>query len=129
MENNDKANTNDNQADDAIDLTDEQTIDLFIEGLLNEKGVVPEGEQAHQDMFLDLKTRLLEQIDRSLVAALPDDKLEELSKIVAKDGEVAPEKVSEMVVEAGVNVDDVVGATMANFREVYLNNGAEPETE
>ncbi|MBQ3309219.1 hypothetical protein IJG78_00920 [Candidatus Saccharibacteria bacterium] len=129
MDNND-INTNsaapvDAAADINVDLTDDKTIDLFIEGIMEEKGISSESEELKQDIFADLKTRLLEEIDRSLVAALPDEKLDELSKIVASEGQVAPETVGKMVEEAKLDVEEIVGVTMARFRELYLGEDAE----
>lgn len=121
-------NAQDNQDVD-IDLTDDESINLFIEGIMDEKGLADQSEEMKEDIFANLKTRLLEEIDRSLVAELPDDKLDELSKTVAKDGQVAPETVGEMVKEAGINVEEVVGGTMAKFRELYLNEDEAGEQE
>lgn len=129
MDNNDiKTNSAapvDAAADINVDLTDDKTIDLFIEGIMEEKGISSESEELKQDIFADLKTRLLEEIDRSLVAALPDEKLDELSKIVASEGQVAPETVGKMVEEAKLDVEEIVGVTMARFRELYLGEDAE----
>lgn len=114
--------------DENINLTDEQSINLFIEGLMEEKGVNATSEELKKDIFTDLKTRLLEEIDRSLVAELPEDKLDELAKMAAKDGKIAPEVVGKMVEEANLNTEEIVGKTMAKFRDLYLDkqeNGAE----
>ena len=107
--------------DGAVDLTDDEAIDLFIEGIIDEKGLKFESEQMKKDLALELKTQLLDEIDRSLVAELPDEKLDELSKTIAKnDGKIDAEVVANAVKEAGINVEDVVGATMVKFREIYL---------
>lgn len=119
----------DNNNDIPVDLTNEQSIDLFIEGLIEEKGLKVEGNDVHTDIFNDLKTRLMEEIDRSLVSELPDGALDDLSKqIAANDGKIAPEIVAEKIAEAGINTEEVVGKTMAKFKDIYLGteeNGAE----
>lgn len=119
----------DNNNDIPVDLTNEQSIDLFVEGLIEEKGLKVESDNVHTDIFNDLKTRLMQEIDRSLVAELPDEELDDLSKqIAANEGKIDPEVVAEKVANAGINVEDVVGKTMAKFREIYLGteeNGAE----
>ena len=110
-------------ADDAlVNLTDEESINLFIEGLMDEKGINATSEELKKDIFLDLKTRLLEEIDRSLVAELPEDKLDELAKMAAKDGKVAPEVVAKMIEEANLNIEEITGVTMAKFRDLYLGS-------
>jgi len=108
-----------------INLTDEETINLFVEGLMDEKGINPESEQMRKDIFDDLKTKLMTELDRSLVSALPDDKLEELSKEAEEKGQLDPEVVAKAIEEAGVDVGEVAGVTMAKFRELYLGENQE----
>lgn len=138
MENNDKnilemkeqatqSALNDATDDASVNLTDEQAIDLFVEGLIEEKGLKSDSEELKKNIFADLKTRLMEEIDRALVAELPDEKLDELSKEVAKSGKIDAEIVAKAVEEAGINVEEVVGMTMAKFRDIYL--GAERNGE
>ncbi|MBR2989662.1 hypothetical protein IKF40_01905 [Candidatus Saccharibacteria bacterium] len=108
-----------------INLTDEETINLFVEGLMDEKGIKPESEQMRKDIFDDLKTKVMTELDRSLVSALPDDKLEELSKEAEEKGQLDPEVVAKAIEEAGVDVGEVAGVTMAKFRELYLGENQE----
>ena len=108
-----------------INLTDEETINLFVEGLMDEKGIKPESEQMRKDIFDDLKTKLMTELDRSLVSALPDDKLEEFSEEAEEKGQLDPEVVAKAIEEAGVDVGEVAGVTMAKFRELYLGENQE----
>ena len=118
-----------NAAEENIDLTDEETVDLFIEGLMEEKGALPESEELRQDIFTDLKTRLMEELDRSLVAELPDEKLEELSKKAEAEGKLDPQEVAQAVADANLNLEEIVGTTMAKFRELYLGEDKPTENE
>lgn len=123
-------NTTNTSADDvSVNLSSDEGINLFIEGLMEEKGIEATSEELRKDIFTDLKARLMEEIDRSLVAALPDEKLDELSKMVASDGKIEPEVIGKMVEEAGIDVDEVIGVTMAKFRDLYLGEEAEDEAE
>lgn len=130
MENNTATNTEDVkeqagitvQDDVPVDLTDEQTIDLFIEGLIEEKGLKSDSEELKKDVFSDLKTRLMEEIDRSLIGELPDEKLDELSKEAAKNGKLDAEVVAKAVEEAGIDVEEVMGMTMVKFKDIYLGD-------
>lgn len=106
-------------------MSDDEMIDLFIKGLMIEKGIATSGGQLEQDVFDDLKGRLMEQIDRSLVAELPDDKLTELDEMAKRDGKIAPEVVAQMVQDAGLDVSEIMGVTMERFREIYLGDGAQ----
>lgn len=114
-----------------INLTDDQAINLFIVGLMDEKGIEYGDEPYKAEIFKELKNKLLVELDRSLVSELPEEKLAELSKIVADNGKIDPEIVAKAVVEAGVDVEKVTGETMYKFRELYLggNDAAEEGTE
>ena len=101
-------------------LTEDESINLFIEGLIEEKGIDATSEELKKDIFDDLKSRLLEEIDRSLVAELPDDKLNELAKMAEENGKIEPEVVADMVNEANLDVQQIIGVTMAKFRDIYL---------
>lgn len=114
-------NSTDLQDDNILnDLSDEETIDLFVEGIMEEKGVNAPTEEIRQDLKNDLKNQLLQEIDRSLIAELPDDKLEELNRIVVANGQVDPEVIAKMIQDANLDVTDIVGTTMVRFREIYL---------
>lgn len=104
------------------DLSDEETIDLFIEGIMDEKGVSAPTDEIEADIKKDLKEQLLREIDRSLIAELPDDKLEELNRMVTANGQIDANVIAEMIKESNLDVTDIVGTTMARFREIYLED-------
>ena len=139
-------NTNDNQAtpmqpaapapaemndDQALEnLSDEQVIDLFVRGIMHEKGTDVGSEEMQEGIYNDLKNDLLKEIDRSLIAELPDDKLEEFSRMATENGQVDPNALAQAIADAGINVNEVTAGTMQKFREIYLgeqdSNEAEP---
>ncbi|MBQ8156588.1 hypothetical protein IJ101_02260 [Candidatus Saccharibacteria bacterium] len=122
---------NTGSADDADnilnDLSDEETIDLFIEGIMEEKGIKAPTDEIQQDLKQGLKNQLLTQIDRSLIAELPDDKLEELNRMAVANGQIDPNLIAQMVEEANLDVTDIVGNTMVRFRELYLSQNQATE--
>ena len=117
--------------DDTIlnDLNDEETIDLFVEGLMAEKGVDAPTEEIRQDLKDNLKNQLLREIDRALISELPDDKLEELDRVVAANGQISPEAIAKTITDAGLDVTDIVGTTMIRFRDLYLGKDATEQAE
>lgn len=122
------ANDADASADKDLDnLTNEETIDLFVRGIMEEKGINAPTEEIEESIYNDLKTKLLEQIDRSLVAELPDDKLEELSKIALEQGQIDPNIIAKMIEESNLDVAEITGITMERFREIYLGEKDENE--
>lgn len=114
------ASTTSDDDDVLNDLSDEETINLFIEGIMQEKGVNPPSEEVKQTIHEELKNRLLREIDRSLVSELPDEKLEELNRMATSSGQISPETIVQMIKEANLDVTDIVGTTMARFRDIYL---------
>lgn len=117
-------------SDEALnDLSDEETIDLFIEGIMDEKGVNAPTEEIYQDLKNDLKNQLLQQIDRSLITELPDEKLDELNRMAAANGQIDPEVIAKMIEEANLDITDIVGNTMLRFREIYLGLDKTEQTE
>ena len=110
-------------------LNDDEVIDLFIEGLIEKKGLNIPTEEIRQDLHEKLKTQLLTEIDRSIVAELPDKKLEELTKLASEKGELSPEIVADAVTEANLDVTDITGATMQRFAEMYLNGSSDQKNE
>ena len=110
-------------------LSDDEVIDLFIEGLIEKKGLDIPTDEIRQDIHTKLKTQLLTEIDRSIVAELPDDKLEELNKLASENGELSPEIVANAVSETNLDVTDITGATMQRFANIYLNGSSDQQTE
>ncbi len=110
-------------------ISDDEVIDLFIDGLIEKKGLNIPTEEIKQDLHEKLKTQLLTEIDRSIVAELPDDKLEELTKLASEKGELNPEIVANAVSEANLDVTNVTGTTMQRFAEMYLNNSSNQQAE
>ncbi|MBR6505418.1 hypothetical protein IKT18_01060 [Candidatus Saccharibacteria bacterium] len=104
------------------DLTNEEAINLFVQGIMEEKGVSEGSEEIQSAIFQDLKNKLLQELDRSLIAELPDDKIDELNKMATEEGQIDPEIIANMIEEAGLNSAEIIGVTMARFRDLYLGN-------
>lgn len=128
MDNNSKTNPQ-GTGDELNNLTNDETIDLFIRGIMEEKGVKTPTDEIAKDIFEGLRNSLLEQIDRSLIAELPDDKLEELNRMASQNGQIDPEVIAKMVQEANIDVEEVTGITMARFRDIYLGNESNKTAE
>ena len=110
-------------------LSDEEIIDYFVEGIMEEKGVDAPTDEIRESMKKDLKDELLQQIDRSLVAELPDEKLEELTRDASANGQLDPQVVADAITEAGLNVSEITAGTMQRFREIYLGKKDEEASQ
>lgn len=101
-------------------LSDEEIIDYFVEGIMEEKGVDAPTDEIRESMKKELKDQLMQQIDRSLVAELPDEKLEELTRTASANGQLDPQVVADAINEAGLDIAEITAGTMQRFREIYL---------
>ena len=110
-------------------LTNEETINVFVRGLMEEKGSAVGSEEMQNDIFAQTKASLMEEIDRSLVAELPDEKLEELNKMAEENGKIEPEVIADAVAEAGIDTTAVIAGTMEKFREIYLGKESDDDDE
>lgn len=97
-----------------------QNIDDFIESLLNDKGITVDDEETRKQVKADMKARLLDQIDRAAIQALPEDKAAELASLVEQP-DFTNEKMAEFIQNSGVNLTEVALETMNRFREFYLS--------
>lgn len=95
-----------------------QNIDEFIESLLNDKGIEVEPE-IREDLKADMKAKLLDQIDRAAIQALPEDKAAELAKKVEEPNFIN-EDMTKFIQDSGVNLAEVALETMLKFRNFYL---------
>ena len=115
-------NNTGNNAENNINLTDDEAINLFVEGLMEEKGIELGDEPYKSDIFVDLKNRLLVEIDRSLISALPDEKLDMFNAKVEKGEQIDPKEMATAIADSKIDVEKVVAITMARFRDLYLGS-------
>lgn len=93
-------------------------VEQFIDQLLDTRGVEAEGEVREQ-LKQDMRQRLLDQIDRAVINALPEDKLEELSAKL-DDENFSDDEMFKFVSESGVDAQRIALETMLQFRYLYL---------
>ena len=111
-------------------LSTDEVMDLFIEGIMAEKGVDAPTEEIEKSIHDELKTKLLTEIDRSLVGELPDDKLNELyAQAEANGGTIDPELIADAIEQAGLDTVEITGVTMKRFRNLYLGRPADADDD
>lgn len=96
-----------------------QNIDDFIESLLNDKGITDIEPDVREELKADMKSRLLDQIDRAAVQALSPEKADELAKLL-ENPDFSNEEMTKFMQESGVNLTEVAMDTMLKFRSFYL---------
>ena len=99
-----------------------QSVDDFINTLLDEKGISDVEPEIREELKEDMKARLMEQINRAAIMQLPEDKATELAEKV-DDPEFNDEKMAEFMKESGVDLAGVTLDTMLQFRNFYLDQG------
>lgn len=124
---NTNTNLTDEQVRDALSKmsTDEilQTVAL---SLLIEKGFTDLDEDTKKDMINDLVEREYSFIERSVIAALPEDKRAEVNKMIENDA-VSDDAVQKVIAESGIDTETITSEALTKFREIYL--GLDKETE
>jgi hypothetical protein len=76
-------------------------------------------EDVHEQLVADLKERLLDQIDKAVVDALPDDKVDDFNALLDQ-AETSDESIQNYIVQCGVDVQQVTINAMLRFRDLYL---------
>lgn len=98
----------------------QELIDKFIKDLLDAKNLSGVDDEVRQQLEQDLKTRLLDQIDRAIIEALPEEKLSGFNALL--DNNSTTQDVQKYIVECGVDMQKVTLETMLRFRALYLGS-------
>ncbi|MBR6134284.1 hypothetical protein IKQ38_02280 [Candidatus Saccharibacteria bacterium] len=104
-----------------------ENVEKFIDQLIDEKGLGVEGDVRKQ-LKLDMMERLLDQIDRASINALPEDKAIELADKL-DDENFTDEQVADFMKDSGVDLERVALETMLQFRLLYLGGNASVDVE
>ena len=105
----------------AANMSNDEIFDAFVDGLMAEKGVDAPTDEIHQKIHEEVKAQLLTEIDRSLIAELPDEKLNELNAAAEAGGGVLdPKVVADAIESANLDTTEIAGVTMQRFRNLYL---------
>lgn len=98
--------------------------DAFIKEMLNAKQwSTAVDDEVKQQLEADLKNRLMDQIDRAVIEAMPEDKVNGLNELL--DREASEDEVRHFIQQSGVDTQRVTLETMLRFRDLYLENPKE----
>ncbi|MBP9738430.1 hypothetical protein KBD20_01950 [Candidatus Saccharibacteria bacterium] len=90
----------------------------YINQILDQKGITGLDSEIREQLVSDLETRLIDQINRAIVEAVPSDKLatfEELTSSAKSD-----EEVQDFLKSIGVDTQQIATSTMVRFKNLYL---------
>ena len=97
----------------------EDEFDKFINQLLDEKQLPGVSGDVRAQLVVDLKERLADQINRALIEAIPEQKIDELNKLL-DNNDVTDEQIQQFIIDCGVDDQQVALHTMLRFSELYL---------
>ncbi len=94
-------------------------LDKFINQILDEKQLSGVNDEVRVQLVADLKERLTDQINRALIEAIPEQKIDELNNLLDDDS-VTDEQIHKFITDSGVDDKKVALETMLRFGELYL---------
>jgi hypothetical protein len=108
------------QDDDSTSL--DETIDNYIERLIDAKGLTGLVGEEREEAAARMKRLFLEALNMSILDALPRDKQDEIFQIsdTESDPVVMKEKIDAIVVDAGLDMEGITVKTAQGFAETYL---------
>ena len=104
-------------------LMEMQSIDEFIESILEDKGITDVEPDVRAKLKKEMTQRLTNQINKAAIMQLSEDKAAELATLV-EDPDFTDEQMTEFMQKSGVNLPEVALNTMLQFRSFYLGAGA-----
>ena len=102
-------------------------VEQFIDQLIDEKDLNLE-DDVRQELKVDMINRLLDQIDKASINALPEDKAIELADKL-DDPDFTDDQVADFMRNSGVDLERVALETMMQFRLLYLGGNPNVDIE
>jgi len=100
-------------------MSQDEALDKFINDMLSDKDLSGVSDEARGYLLEDLKNRLLDQVNRALIDALPEDKNAEFDALLDNES-VTDIQVQQFIIDSGVDVQKIAAKAMLLFRDLYL---------
>ena len=97
----------------------QQQLEEFANQILTEKNLPGLSDDVRPGVIAEMVQVLHELINRAILDALPENKLQELDKLT-DDPEANLEQIQQLVESGGVDTQQIVTDTLTKFRELYL---------
>lgn len=101
-------------------LTQENSIDVFVERLMAEKGDAGGADQSK--LKAELQERVVEKTEEAMLKALPDEKLIELERKL--DEGMSDDDLGKFFLNAGVDYQPAVQQAMQELKTEFLGEAA-----
>ncbi|MCL2869886.1 hypothetical protein FWF48_03745 [Candidatus Saccharibacteria bacterium] len=105
----------------------DDSLDSFIDDILKAKGMDQALGDVYKELHADMKTRALDQIDRAILDAMPEDKLNEMNGLLDKNPDASDEDVQQVIQNSGIDVAQITAMTLLRFRGLYLGDATVDE--
>jgi hypothetical protein len=105
-------------------MTNGDEMDKFINQILDAKQLSGVTDGVRAQLVADLRERLLDQINRALVDALPEEKVAEFNSLL-DDETIDDGAIQQFIAQSGIDVKRVTLQTMVRFSELYLGTSKE----
>lgn len=97
---------------------DQDALSKFINDIIDAKNFKTLDGDVRQQLEKDLKNRLLDQIDRAVLGALPENKIDGFNDLL--DRNASQQEVQQYIANSGVDTKKITLETMLRFRSLYL---------
>ena len=94
---------------------DQDALSKFINDIIDAKNFKTLDGDVRQQLEKDLKNRLLDQIDRAVLGALPENKIDGFN-------DASKQEIQQYVATSGVDTKKITLETMLRFRSLYLGD-------
>lgn len=105
-----------------INSEQEQVLEAYVRQMVADKGLLEEDKKQNGKIQQELRAQLNEVMDRSLIDALPEDKLVELDKML--DAGATDDEITNFFDTTGVDFEAAMKAAMEKFRNQYLGESS-----
>lgn len=97
----------------------QKDLERFVNDVLTQKNLPGLTDDVRPDVVEHMVGALRELIDRAILEALPEDRLDQLNGML-DDASTTKEQVAQFVQDSGVDTEYIATQTMIHFRELYL---------
>lgn len=99
---------------------DQDALSKFINDIIDAKNFKTLDGDVRQQLEQDLKNKLLGQIDRAVLGALPENKIDGFNDLL--DRNASQQEVQQYIANSGVDTKKITLETMLRFRSLYLGD-------
>lgn len=97
-------------------------LEPFVRSIIDKKGLIGITAEVKEQLVSDLNEKLNDQINRAMISALPDDKVDQLNEMLDKGDD--EEAIQRFITDSGIDVKQITLNTLVAFRNLYLGDKA-----